>query len=169
LLLIYQVLFPLALTLIGILRASCTGKKQINEEIDKVLLDAEGHAIFVEFAQSEWSMENISCYDDIQRYKNEKDPQKRIVLAEEYFIAYFNGQKSPLEVNVSKNVCDDIKLALSEIKDGIKDTLPEDLYNVVEGTIKMNLCDTYSRLRLTVVFQRYIDQKLFRQETLGNS
>lgn len=171
LLLFYQILFPLGLTLIEMIRqfiATITGgKKQINEEIDEVLLQEEGHSIFVEFAQSEWSTENVSCYDDIGRFRKEKDAQKRFAMAEEMFLMYFNGSKSQLECNVSKGVCDDIKAAIQGIKDGDATELSPVMFNQAEGMIKVNLCDTYSRLRLTQQFKSYSSKITFTKEALG--
>ncbi len=69
-------------------------KERDPSDLDILLKDEIGHKIFEEFASSEFSIENISIYDDILEYNQEKDNIKRQYLATLIFFKYLNGNDS---------------------------------------------------------------------------
>lgn len=86
------------------------------------------------------------------------------------YLTYFNGSKSKLEVNVNTKICEGIKKRIDESKNEdlfINKPLDDDMFDDAEGSIKINLCDTFSRLRLTSNYKSYMQQYKFRSEALG--
>ena len=55
------------------------------------------------YAKTEYSIENILCYQEIQEYKKTKKEAFKI------YKKYFNGSESLMEVNVEKERCENFK------------------------------------------------------------
>eukprot|EP01080_Neovahlkampfia_damariscottae_P004238 gene4238-7575_t len=161
---IYQVLFVLILTIIQIIRQLICRSQQPKEEIDRILFDREngGFEMFSNFAQDEYSIENVSCWEDIQKYKKsakEKDQQKMREIATEMYSKYLNGAESPFEVNVSSKCRKNVKEKLKEEND-----LEDNLFDETLAGVKLNLSDTYSRIHVTTEFALYSQRTRFKQE-----
>lgn len=91
-------------------------------------------------------------------------------MAEEIFLTYFNSSKSKLEVNVNSKICDAIKRKIDEAKNEelfINKPLEDKMFDEAEGALKINLCDTFSRLRLTNQYKDFMQQYRFKQQALG--
>lgn len=149
-----QVLFPLLLTIIAKIR-ECCGKKVETDVILELLKDPDGNKIFHTFSKQEYSIENISCYDDIQKYKQENDPLQKKIMAKQIFDKYCNGSDSELEVNIS------MKIAI-EIKDKMETgEVVKNLFDNLEISIILNLSDTFTRLIFTPEYRVYDLQKSY--------
>lgn len=98
LLFFYQTLFILLITIFQTIRSYIYGSNLKTDEIVELLNDEIGHQIFLSFTQSEFSTENISCYDDIQLFNKETTQAKRKEISNLIYSTYLNGLNSKLEV-----------------------------------------------------------------------
>jgi hypothetical protein len=80
-------------------------RKNITDKIDLILMDYTkgGNKLFKDFAEDEFSGENLLIWEDIQKYNKLKDVSKREILANEIFINYLSGVTAPLEGNLLIN------------------------------------------------------------------
>jgi len=115
----------------------------------------------------EFSVENLYCWDDIEKYKNlgkedvtykslTEDGKKSGYLsihAKRICDRYFNGDKSLMEVNVQKK---DTDLLWRKLKQKNVDL---EMFDKILETAEVNLCDSYSRFHLTKEYKQYIAEK----------
>lgn len=152
--------FILIITMIATIK-SAFSKNKLNDEIKVYLLDEEFHKNFKNFADIEFSGENLSCYDDTIEYSNIKDPKKKLEFLQKLHSRYLNGIRSELEVNVTK----DISL---QIKDAIEsNNLPENLLEPLQKLLILNLSDTYSRFIFSKEYKNWVKSKTFLQESIS--
>eukprot|EP01080_Neovahlkampfia_damariscottae_P003622 gene3622-6438_t len=137
----YVLLLTIISFIIGLFR-----KKPKGFLIEKLLGDEEFHSLFYEFAKSEWSTENLDCYDDIEEF--EKNPTKE--NAQNLIVLYFNGRSSELEVNIPNHVTSNIKENINA--DAIDRLL---FFEAKEGVI-LNMKDTFSRFIWTKEYKNFI-------------
>jgi hypothetical protein len=159
----YLVIYVLLLTILQILRQLICRSNNPTEEIDKILFDNEngGFIMFENFAKDEYSIENVSCWSDIQAFKKlnpEKDQEQMRKIANDLFQKYLNGNDSPLEVNVNSKSRKNVELTLKNEK------LETDTFDEILGGIKLNLSDTYGRLHITAEFALYSQKTKFKAE-----
>lgn len=147
-------IFPLFLTIIREIR-KCLQPPSKSSRIIDTIKDEEGRNLFFNFSDSEWSTENISCYEDIELYKKEKDFQKRKERANQIYYLYLNGNDSKLEINIQQKHC-------IPIYEHIKiDTYPSNLFETVEEIIIENMCDTFSRFEISSDYSLYLKRSEF--------
>lgn len=136
--------FVLIVTIIKTLVDLTRPNVQGNEEIYlKQLDDEQLQKLFREYLESEFSIENLICFNDIQKYKKETILVNKIRMADEIYLNYFNGTNSTLEVNVDQKSCEMVKFKIDENQ---FDNL---LFEQCEKTIKTNLYDSFSRFAST--------------------
>lgn len=155
-----QVLYPLILTIIQWIRELIKPPPD-DDMLEAILLDPLGHDMFLNFAKSEYSIENVTCWDDIQSYKDEKDQVKKKQMARNIFDKYLNGDESELEVNVSRKSCTIVK---EKMETG---EIAKHLFDDIESALMINLSDTLTRLILTPEYGSYQLQKSFIWKTFG--
>jgi hypothetical protein len=131
-LLIIDVLFPLVITIIELIRSRCRKGEDINE-LDKLLNDKDDFVFFEEFCKVEYSIENLACWVDIQEYKKTRNDPMGL------YMKYCNGTDSPMEVNCERKTC---LVALEKIKSG---SVENDLFSDVELEVMINMRETFSR------------------------
>lgn len=162
-LLLIDVVFPLTITMITFIYNLFVEEDFKENDLVLLLRDPKGHELMMNFCKTEYSVENLLCWDDIQLYKNlEKEDvlmksltnekKKKGLLAihaKRLCDKYISGDKSLMEVNVQKKDTDVIwrRLKQSEV----------DLYlfDKILETIEVNLCDSYSRLISTTAYKEY--------------
>jgi len=66
---------------------------------------------------------------------------------------------------VNTQVCSSCKLLIDEAKNN-STPIKIETFNQIESGVKINLCDTFSRLRLTGQFKEYYQKNKFLEETL---
>jgi hypothetical protein len=138
----YCTIWPLIVTTYWWIR-SLISAKQEKEELNSILRDEFGREIFTNFAKQEWSVENISLWDDIQDYLDEKNSTQRQLKATNIFFNYLNGTDSKLEVNLNTSLCQNLKESIDNDPE-----LDDHLFDSILQSVKVNLADTFSRLRL---------------------
>lgn len=153
LLLIIDVLLPLIITIIELIR---TRFKKKMDPISTILNDKVSEQLFYNYCETEFSVENMISYRDIVKYKNEPTED----FAKEVFQKYFNGRDSVLEVNTSRQNCNEIsqKLARNEIK--------PDLFDKVEKDIFMNLSETYTRFVISSDWKAHLNSVKTQKELI---
>lgn len=145
-------LFPLLVTLFYFIR-NLLKKPVKQDEIYEFLNDPKGYEIFFNFSKAEFSIENISCWNDIKQYNNENDTLKKKSIAKNIYEKYLTN--SELEVNVPKRIC-------TEVKEKIEtQEVAKNLFNDLETNIMINISDTWSRLCFTKEFLEYDLQRKF--------
>jgi hypothetical protein len=152
-LLVIDVLFPLTLTIIEVIR-SCFRKPVPTAGIEDLLLNTEIESMFVVFSQQEYSVENISCYQDIRTFKKTlKDPMP-------LYMKYLNGSVSVMECNVQKGPC---RVVHEKITSGVIDI---HLFDEIERSIVANMCDTWTRFVLADEYVKYIHRGISEKEMI---
>lgn len=104
----------------------------------------------------EYSIENLWCYRDIQKF-NENPIE---TLSQEIYENYLNQSSSPFEINISRNFYEEIQ---QKIENGLgKD---ETLFKELEMNIIVNLTDSFSRFQETLSYKQ-LKFKLITQNNL---
>jgi hypothetical protein len=152
-LLIIDVVFPLVMTIIELIKRGLRRKK-VDKGIESYLMDSEIEKLFVSFSEREYSLENILCYQDIREFKSSlKDPLN-------IYFRYFNGNSSVMEVNVPGKQC---QIIYDQLKSGQFDV---HLFDEIEKTIITNLSDTWSRFRFEHSYTQYIEKQKSEKEMI---
>eukprot|EP01080_Neovahlkampfia_damariscottae_P002335 gene2335-2803_t len=148
----FQSGFPLLMTIINLI-IRLFRKKKKGYLIETLLENLEFHEMFNEFAKSEWSTENLACYDDIIEFEKNVNSEK----ANEMMNLYFNGASSELEVNVPGTLLVGLKEKIQKGK------LDENLFSEVKSVVVSNLLDTNSRFMWTWEYKQF----MFKNEAFG--
>jgi hypothetical protein len=149
LLLIIEIWLPIVLTIFRWARAIARRNHKGNV-LDDVLNNAETNKLFVEYCKIEYSVENVSCWSEIQTYKKSKTTPE---FATEIYFKYFNGASSIMEVNVTSTEAKQIKNEIAQLN------CTSTLFDKVESTIKGNLADTYTRFIFHPPYEAYCRQQ----------
>eukprot|EP01080_Neovahlkampfia_damariscottae_P012452 gene12452-6203_t len=165
----YQALLPLLVTLLvlfikWIKKIIYKDKVIDSDNLDLMLDDDKFFDLFLEFAKSEWSQENLLCYRDIRKFKRAKTKEKRTDQAFNIYYIYLNGKNSPAEVNIDGKTC--IRLFKTINDESCK--FESDTFENVEKTVKVNIADTWGRFCLTDVFTKYEKNAQFQEIQLEN-
>jgi len=143
-------------------------EEEVEENVlEKLLRDPKGHDLFLENLQKEFSVENLYCWDDIEKYKNlgkedvtfkslTEDGKRRGYLAihaKRICDKYFNGNKSLMELNVQKKDTDLLWRKLKQKKADLE------IFDQILQAVKVNLSDSYSRIVLTKEYKQYVAEK----------
>jgi hypothetical protein len=168
-LLYYQVLFPLFITIIFFIYEKIKSKifKTIDDKDNKheleSLLNSKEKIFndFENFVNSEYSTSNLMIYMDIQEFNQLEDFQERKSLAFEIQKEYLNGSLSPNEINIDGTSLNSIKSKLSENNNQIlyENIMSQRLFFEVESVVKINLMDTFFRFKRSLPYQNHINQK----------
>jgi hypothetical protein len=130
-------------------------KKRLGYLIEKLLENSEFHDLFEEYSKSEWSPENLCCYDDIIEFEKNPSIEKLNPMID----LYFNGASSELEVNVPGEL-------ISVLKEKInKGKISNSILVSIKSVVVRNLLDTYSRFIWTSSYKQFI----FRNEAFGEN
>jgi hypothetical protein len=151
---IFQSGFVLFMTIL-LFFIRCFRKKPKGYLIEKLLENSEFHDLFKEFAKSEWSTENLSCYDDLIDFEKSPSLEKLNPMIE----LYFNGASSELEVNIPGALIAALKEKMN--RGEISSNMLEEIKNAVVG----NLLDTQSRFIWTSGYKQFI----FKNDAFGEN
>lgn len=134
----FQALFSLSITIFNTIYYKFF-KRPTDNELIEIVSNLESRNLLYAFAKNEYSIENLLCYEDIQRYK--ANPSTK--LASNIFNLYLCESNSELEVNVQSSIVKDLKVIFD------KGEFPNDLFDKIEQTLLTNLSDTFSRFIFT--------------------
>jgi hypothetical protein len=117
--------------------------------LDLVFVDEKlpygGRKLFADFCNSEFSIENLSCYEDLLLFRDEQNFNKKKELFESIYYKYLNGSESELEVNIPGGTKSDLNNIFKSL-DIIVD-FDDLVINKLIGDVKLNLIDTFSRFK----------------------
>lgn len=155
----YQILFfmncgfVLFVTILKTFLDCCSQKpSMVGEAYLDEINDEQLQSLFRDYLESEFSVENLICYNDIQKYKRETVVANKEKLAQDIYSNYFNGSDSTLEVNVDQRSCEIIKKRLDEGLNKAFVELENSLFDPCEKTVKTNLYDSFSRFVTTSAY-----------------
>jgi hypothetical protein len=124
--------------------------------LENIFNDEELFQMFKEYSKSEWSIENVFCKVDINKYKSLNSPKKRKILSEFICTQYLNSDFSPFEVNVDTKA---IAQVTNLVQNSDKTPLERDLFKEVEQVVDSNLLDTFSRFQFTKKYVHYVQKR----------
>lgn len=137
-LVLLDVLFPLFISVVNTILYIIFSFFKSQKTVDgllKVLKDPNTFKMFENFCKTEYSFENISCYQDIKSFEAKPTMEK----AQEIYLTYLMGVSSPMEVNVSRSHCAEVKILID------KNDITPNLFSKIEAMMITNLSDTFSR------------------------
>jgi hypothetical protein len=145
--------FVLSITIMKWIVRKCKNKPPAHEKSglfrmlgDPILVD-----LFEEFATSEFSAENLYCYNDLIIFQNTPTVQKGYDI----YNKYLQRSSSELEINVPVSYCHEAKLKLDSSTDGVVNTISGELFDPIFVVVCDNLSDTFSRFRNTNTYLKY--------------
>jgi hypothetical protein len=142
-LILIEIVFPLAITIYHLIKGRLN-RVHSTTSLDQILENAETEELFVDFCKKEFTLEALSCYQDIRKYKKEKTNPLDI------YLKYLNGGNSYMEINVSQK---NSKLIFDKIKNF---ELDPTLFDPVEQEIQGNLYDTFGRFMCSPSYQSHV-------------
>lgn len=151
---VIEVLFPLLITIYELIKILIKKNQKRKDSFEEVIKDKEVESMFIEFGQSEFSIENILCFKDIQEYKKSKTNPV------ELYLKYVNGNNSVMELNTSITIK---KAIFNKIKNN---QIDETLFDPVLKDLHTNLSDTYSRFIFYPKYVQYIENKNNEKELI---
>jgi hypothetical protein len=126
--------------------------KTKQELMQKFLERKSSRKIFSDYCQREFSTENLSAWDDIEKYLDIKDPTQKLVECKRIYEIYVNSGDSTLEVNIPtwcrQNVVNNLMIA--EKEPAVLDTI----YDEFQREVLQNLLDTFSRFSMTSAYTK---------------
>eukprot|EP01080_Neovahlkampfia_damariscottae_P012037 gene12037-5434_t len=117
--------------------------------------------VFIEFCESEWSVENISCKMDIGKYRSLTSISTRKRLSRIIRTKYLIVGVSELEVNAPNHFFVSINKKIEE------EIFEDDLFDGLESVIDSNLCDTISRFQFSSLYFSHLKDMEKKNKTLG--
>eukprot|EP01080_Neovahlkampfia_damariscottae_P002736 gene2736-4145_t len=120
-------------------------------KLSEVLNDKNNLKYFKLFATSEYSVENVLFYEEIQNYKKLKEDKRNDRAAK--LMDFFFQEDSIYEINISKKF-------ITEIEENIsKGNCSVDLFDkALIDVVNSNLSDTYQRFKFSEVYQEMIQK-----------
>jgi hypothetical protein len=143
-------LSPLILTMISFILGKCSKPKKT---LQNIIENQEERDLFYEFCASEYSQENILCFEKIQKFKKEKNEIKRKEIAMEIKLEHLNRSESILEVNVHWKPLQRLNQKI------ISNEFELDLFDEVQKEIESLLGDTYARYLISFSYRNHIKLK----------
>jgi hypothetical protein len=125
-----------------------------------ITLPHGGRKLFADFCNSEFSIENLSCYEDLFLFQSETDLEKKKELFQIIFFKYFNGPNSELEVNIPAETKSDLNNIFQKLDTIV--VFDDLIINKLILDINLNLIDTFSRFKNT---KSYLNWNLNKAET----
>jgi hypothetical protein len=130
-----------------------TGKKKQKistaEHLDRVWAKEEGRVALVKYCEAEFSVENARAYDDSTKYRDIKDPNEKIKLANHIYDSYVADHNSLLHVNTSQSVRLSLAEKMTKLPESPNTSELDTLFEDFELEVKKNLLDTFSRFMVS--------------------
>jgi len=136
-----------------------------DDELNEMLKDENIYEMFLAFCKKEYSVENLYCWMDIQKFKalevddpimkslnsEKKKNGMYVIHAKRICDKYFHGDKSVMEVNIQKKEYEEIWRKL------LKKQADRAFFDVILVSIKVNMMDTLTRFKLSSAeYRKYL-------------
>jgi hypothetical protein len=156
----FQAGFVLTITVYRWIGSWCRKKPKDSSVIREILMDPEAFGLFKQFAQREFSSENILCWSEIQNFKKQVDKADRKKVAEMIVIGFLSGKSSELEVNVSEQELEPVRLRTKS------EEFDSTLFDKIEETLLINLRDMVGRFIFSAEFIAMQKRRNFMKEAI---
>jgi uncharacterized protein YktA (UPF0223 family) len=145
---------------LSILLRCCSKRQTSVVEQDNFLYclyEPQGHDLLLDYAASEYSLENMYCWDKIQKYKQCKDLVQRKQCAKEIYDIYIK-EDSVCEVNIVQSIKDQLLQAIDQ------EVLDQNTMNTLESAVQDNIMDTFKRFNKTSEYKqwKFVNQRKTR-------
>eukprot|EP01080_Neovahlkampfia_damariscottae_P011479 gene11479-4643_t len=127
-------------------------------DIERKLNDPDFYELLRKFAEQEFSIENVACFQHILEYEKLSNVEERKKLIVKMKYLYF-GSDAELEVNVSGSTIKKFMTASSD-----DNQIDDELFYDIKKTILINLSDTFSRFTSTYEYKNYLQKKQLMKE-----
>jgi hypothetical protein len=154
LLLVLDVWLPLFVRIVTLLVRLFRKKKPALDQLEKVINDPTLSEMFEKWCEKEYSIENLSAFKDIMEFKKTRNDPLNI------YFKYLNGGSSVMEINISKKTCHAV---YEKLKTGDFDST---LFDEIEGGVRINLSDTFSRFSVSYAYEKYVLMKKTQVELM---
>lgn len=149
---VYLIGLPILITIIKLI-AKKLRPIENKGDLDILLSTEEGLQLISKACEMEYSIENLSCWKDIQNYNKEKTIDEKKKKFERMKSLYLNGYDSEMEINVPAEI-------LAKIHENVKlEKFDNDLLRELETYVKRNLSDTFLRLASRDDYKSFIGHK----------
>jgi hypothetical protein len=126
--------------------------KRLGLNIDFIIKDENLLEKFIEFAELEWSSENVYFKIDLNDYKKKNDLKSKRNIANQIKENYLIRNVSPLEINVSGKA---LNPTLRKIEE---QDFTSDLFDLIDREVDVNLCDTLARFIISSQYDQYLKE-----------
>eukprot|EP01080_Neovahlkampfia_damariscottae_P006518 gene6518-10526_t len=130
--------------------------KYIHQILEPGIVD-----VFVEFCESEWSLENILFKLDVIKYKNSKSKSERKQISLMILNKYLISNMSELEINATNEKM----VAVGKLIEN--EELDDELFQGLESIVNVNLADTISRFQFSYMYESYLKSIKKKEKSLG--
>lgn len=161
LLYVYLVGLPILTTIIKLI-SKIYYPTENKGELDRLLSSDDGLELISKACEMEYSIENLSCWKDIQDYNKEKTMDEKRRRFERIKVLYLNGSDSEMEINAPGEL-------ISKIHENAKmEKFDNDLLKELDFYVKRNLTDTFLRLSSRDEYKSFLKHKeLMLQTNVG--
>jgi hypothetical protein len=153
------VLFPLLITILRKINRCFIKSRNYssnNQEINIIFKHDVLIKLLMEYAENEFSSENVQFKIDHLNYLNQKSKNKRGPLVNAMVTNYLNGGSSPFELNVdnaNKSKFQKKLLAYQKME-----MYEDDLFDSIMAAVNLNLSDTVTRFQFTYKYIMKVNQ-----------
>jgi hypothetical protein len=126
--------------------------KRLGLNIEFIIKDENLLEKFIEFAELEWSSENVYFKIDLNEYKKKSDSKSKRNLAHQIKENYLIRNVSPLEINVSGKA---LNPTIKKIED---QEFTSNLFDLIDREVDVNLCDTLARFIISSQYDQYLKE-----------
>jgi hypothetical protein len=126
--------------------------KRLGLNIEFIIKDENLLEKFIEFAELEWSSENVYFKIDLNDYKKKNDLKSKRNVANQIKENYLIRNVSPLEINVSGKA---LNPTLRKIEE---QDFTTDLFDLIDREVDVNLCDTLARFIISSQYDQYLKE-----------
>lgn len=160
---IYLILigFPIFTTILRLITTSLQNKglDENKSALETLLSTDEGFELMYKTCQMEYSLENLSCWKDIQNYKKEKNFEDRKKKYQKILQLYLSGSSSEMEINISSETLH------STIQKGKEETFEPEMLKDFELAVTLNLRDTFMRLSNSTEYKIFLSHQKLMVDT----
>jgi hypothetical protein len=114
----------------------------------------DGKIALLKYCEAEFSVENAKAYDDLCKYKDTKDPEEKLKMANHIYNLYIGNASSLLLVNASQSCKASVTEKMLKLPNDSASVL-ETLFDDFEVEVKSNLQDTFGRFMYSEAYAKY--------------
>ncbi|KAJ1336682.1 hypothetical protein BSLG_007001 [Batrachochytrium salamandrivorans] len=138
----------------SLVRSHTIKSSTLDDRLQSVLHNIISMQFFNEFCLQEYSVENSLFWIEAEIFKTIQDPTIRYTFAQYLYLTYIAGNKAPLTLNLSVDVCNDIPWPPPECPElTMFDEAQDHAYTMIKG-------HAYTRYEKGAIFEKFLEFKL---------